>query len=373
MKILVITNDFPPTLGGIENYIFSLVRRWDPSKVKVITRWVPGADEFDRDLGFEVIREPVGTLLPTPALFRKAKNIVEQESIDVVHFASTLPLGILGVRLLKACGVPFATTVHGGEFRLASKLPIGRTLLRKILRDVSVVMAQSTFSADIVRDFADPCPPIQMATCGVDAERFGKQAVTPIDAPGHPLLISVSRLVARKGPHTLISAMPAILAKHPQAHAMIVGGGPDTGRLMKLARTLRIQDRVHFTGPQQWQDVPRYYAAADIFVLPTRERFGGIETEGLPLVYVEAAASGLPLIGGRAGGVADAVRDGETGFLVDGREPAMTADAVDRILSDPSLAEILGKNARAMAETDFDWDKIFKDFEAALITHAVRT
>lgn len=351
MRLLAITNDFPPTLGGIENYTYSLLRRWAPSDVTVVTRRVPGCEEFDRNLDFEVIRLPVGTLLPTHSLQKRIDEMAS--SFDVLHFPSALPLGLLRVRR------PYAVSVHGGEFMLASKLPLARQALRRVLGRAAVILPQSSFASNIVERFLHGPPPIVRVTCGVDIERYNPGPRTP-----GANLVSVSRLVARKGPATLIRAMPAILARHPTATATIVGGGPDIDRLRKLAAP--VQHAVTFTGPRPWDEIPKLLAQANIFVLPTRTRFGGIETEGLPLVYVEAAASGLPLIGGNAGGVKDAVRDGETGFLVDGRDPDETANAVNKLLDDPALAQKMGTAACRMAKEEFTWDAIFKQYEAAL-------
>ena len=365
MKLLVITNDFPPTIGGIENLMYSLVRRWAPEDVVVLTRWVADCERFDGEQPFEVVRMPVGTLLPTRDVDRRATDLIESHHVDVVHFASSLPLGMLGPRLRKR-GVPYAVSVHGGEFLLPSRLPLARQALKRVAGRAAVLLAQSSASERLIRGLLRTPFEMERVTCGVDFERYG-DIVDPIEvaAPG-PVLVSVSRLVARKGPATTIRALPAIRRKHPGTTALIVGGGPDIDRLRRLALENDVEDAVIFAGPQPWSEIPRYLAAGDVFVLPTRERFGGIETEGLPLAYVEAAAAGLPLVGGRAGGVGDAVRDGETGFLVDGRSADETADAVIRILDDSVLRETLGRNARKMAENDFNWEVIFERYEAAL-------
>jgi len=366
MRLLEITNDFPPTLGGIENYIYSLLQRWHPLEVKVLTRWVPGCEEFDKGLDLEVIRMPVGTLLPDIRTWKQAKGLVRSFRPEMVHFASSLPLGLLGLRLQKVFGVPYSVTVHGGEFMLPSRLPLARGALRRVVGEAFVVLAQSSFSEKIVSRFFEVPPPIRRVTCGVDIYRIDNAIPMPSVPKDGPVVLSVSRLVARKGPATLIRAMPSILEDHPTTTAVIVGGGPDEKRLKSLARELFVDDSVLFAGPQPWETIPRWYAAADIFALPTRERFGGVETEGLPLVYVEAAAAGLPIIGGRAGGVADAVRHEETGLLVDGSDPDETAAAIGRLLSDPQEMSRMGAAARKMAETDFSWDTIFGEFEDAL-------
>lgn len=371
MRLLAITNDFPPVLGGIEHYAYSLVRRWNPAEVAVLTRLVPGAAAFDRRLDFEVHRHPVRTLLPGRDLLRTARRIVEEHSIEVVHFFAPLPLPLLGPRLRSSHGIPYAVSVHGGEFVLPASLPVARALLRRGLRSAAVLLCESTFVRERVRRFFRDGPPTVYVPAGVDPDRFSRKEA-PVFAPpeGGPVILSVSRLVARKGPATLVRSLPHVLKRHPHAHLVVVGGGPDRRRLERLASTLGVRAAVTFAGPQEWSEVPRFYAAAAIFALPTRERFGGLETEGLPLVYLEAAAAGLPSVAGRAGGVSDAVIDGETGYLVDGRSPEDTAEALLRLLDDPERAREMGERARRRVLEQFTWDEVFERFRHALEHHA---
>lgn len=365
MRLLVITNDYPPVVGGIENYTYSLASRWPAGEITVITRWVPGCDKFDASNEIEVIREPVGTLLATPTLKRKIGQLLDSGRFDAVHFPSAMPTSLIGPRVVAPRGIPYAVTAHGGEFLLASKLPWFKRQLKAVLSQASVILPQATTTEDRIRQWLPEPPPMVLVTCGVDLDRYkpGGRDFNP------PTILSVSRLVARKGPATLIRALPAVLQKHPHAEAVIVGDGPDLSRLERLAAKHSVQHAIRFTGSQPWEKVPQFYSAASVFALPTRERFGGIETEGLPLVFVEAAASGLPLVGGDAGGVKDAVHDGETGLLVDGREPAQTADAINSLLDDPEAARAMGDRARAMVEKSFTWEHISDTFKQTLETY----
>lgn len=361
MRLLVITNDFPPTVGGIENYVYSLTSRWNPSQIRVLTRWVPGAPKFDADLGFEVIREPVGTLLPTPSLLRKARALAGDA--DAVWFPSSLPLGILGA----AIGRPYALAVHGGEFVLPSRLPVARRALVRVTGRAEVVFAESSFAADKVRALIDPPPPILRVSGGVDLQRFGR--AKPVQNPhGEPVILSVGRVIARKGFDTLVRALSLIKKRGVDASLLVVGDGPHLRRIESLARSLEIERFVTLAGAVPWDLTPSYYAAADVFALPSRERFAGTETEGLPLVFVEAAAAGLPLIGGRVGGIRDAVRDGENGFLVDGKDPAAVAEALVRVL-DPELRQRMGRASRKLAETEFSWERSFETFSKGIETY----
>ncbi len=363
MRLLVVTNDFPPNPGGIENYVYSLVRRWPAGDVTVITRTMPGSEEFDALQDFEILREPAGTLLPKPGLVRRLSSLIADRGTDIVHFPSALPLGLMGSGL----GRPYALSVHGGEFLLASSIPIARSVLKAVCREAAVIMPESSFAESMVGRLIGPRVPMTRVTCGVDVDLYGPGTSQPVSlGVDGPVVVSVSRLVARKGARTLIEALPVVLRKHPDAHLLIVGGGPDFDHLRKMACDAEVTDSVTMAGPQPWDRIPSFLAAGDIFALPTRTRFFGTETEGLPLVYVEAAAAGLPLIGGDVGGVRDAVRDGETGILVDGGSVTETTQAILRLLDDPEEARRLASGARQMVLQDFNWDSLYRLYRNAL-------
>lgn len=359
----MITNDFPPGVGGIENYAFSLARRWDPRDITVLTRWMPGCAPFDREADFEIIREPVGTLLPTPGLFRRAKSIVKGAGIDAVHFPSSLPLGLMGSRLRR----PYACSVHGGEFVLSSRLPAARQALKAVCAGAALLLPESSFAERLIHHFIRDPRAVERVTCGVDAERYGRPRTRALqrEAPGSTI-ICLSRVIPRKGQNTLIRTLPALLGSHPGIRLWIVGGGPYLPKLRKLAGALGVERAVTFAGPQPWESTPDFLSAADIFALPTRDRFLGTETEGLPLALLEAAAAGLPLVAGNVGGIPDAVRPGQTGILVDGSSIVETATALAQLLDDPSLAVRLGARGRKMVVEEFTWDKVFERYRAAI-------
>lgn len=363
MRLLVITNDFPPNPGGIENYVFSLVRRWTAGEVVVVTRSMPGAAEFDAAQDFEIVREPVDTLLPTPGLARRLLELIARGGFQAVHFPSALPLGLLGAGL----GLPYAVSVHGGEFLLASRLPLARRALKSVCRKAGVMLPESSFAEALVGRLLGSGTAMRRVTCGVDAGRYAPGAARPVqlDASG-PVIVSVSRLVPRKGARTLIEALPQVLSHFPEAHLLVVGGGPDFDRLTAMVKSGRLERSVTMTGPQPWDRVPSFLAAGTIFALPTRNRFFGTETEGLPLVYVEGAAAGLPLIGGDVGGVRDAVRPGETGLLVDGSSAEQTAGAILRLLQNPSEAQRMGDAGRRMVLEEFTWDAVYEEYRRAM-------
>ena len=248
---------------------------------------------------------------------------------------------------------------------LASRIPGARTALKAVCRKAAVLLPESSFAESLVRRLIGPDATVARVTCGVDAERYGSAEPVDIGVDG-PVVVSVSRLVPRKGGRTLIRAFPLVLGSHPDAHLLIVGGGPDLDRLRRMTDEARLGRSVTLAGPQPWDRIPSYLAAADIFALPTRNRFLGTETEGLPLVYVEAAAAGLPLIGADVGGVGDAVRPGRTGLMVDGSDVGQTAGAINRLLDDPGEARRLGSCAREMVLREFSWDSVYAVYCKAL-------
>lgn len=365
--MLQITNDFPPKLGGIENYSYSLAAPWKPDDIVVLTGTPPHARDFDRTVSFEIVRMRGVKLHPTPAVLGKAREIVKERGIDVIHFPAPLPLPTLGPQIRKSHGTPYVVSLHGGEFVLPAALPVGRTILRAGLHEASLLLCQSTFVQQKAREFFGDRPPSVYLPAGIDLDRFTTGLAPAFTSPsGGPVVLSVSRLIARKGPATLIRAWPRVLTRHPEAHLLIVGGGPDRKRLEKMAAELEVRDSVTFTGPVPWEKVPRLYASANIFALPTRERWGGLETEGLPLVYLEAAACGLPSVAGRAGGVEDGVVNGETGFVIDGASPKEASEAILSLLDDPELAKTMGEKARGKVMSEFTWPVIFERFQSLL-------
>ena len=371
MRLLEITNDFPPTLGGIENYVISLASRWEPDRITVLTRWSDGADEYDSELDFEVVREPVGTLLPTRSLFRKVQNLVRDRNIDAVHFSTALPLGLMGPKLLRSHGVPYAVTVNGAEFVLPASLPVGRQVLRKALKDAAVILPYAGYLEGQVKKVFPSGPPVEAVPPGIDPARF------PIDAPpafssrtGGPVILYVGRLVARKGAVVLLEAFDRVSKRHPEAHLVYVGDGPELKKLLHMSKERRLTQQVTFAGGKPWGEVPGFFASANIFCMPVRERFGGLETEGFGIVFLEAAAAAIPSVAGDAGGARDAVIHEETGLLVDGRSVESIAGALTHLLDDPIRAQKMGEQGRERVMNEFTWDRFYMRFREALEKHA---
>jgi phosphatidyl-myo-inositol dimannoside synthase len=355
-RTLVITNDFPPRVGGVQQYVFNLVRNLPPDRVTVLAPNWPGWREHDDALPFATSRFPPTFLWPTRELERRARTLIGRHEAEAVVFGHGLPLGLLGPRLK----LPHVVLTHGTEYWF-SLLPGTARALGRATREAARVTAVSRFTGRTIRSVVGRNVPVSLLPPGVDLERFRP------DAPGadevrrkhgvhdRPLVVCVSRLVRRKGQDVLIRAMPAIRRRAPDAALLIVGGGPDVERLRDLAGGAR---HVVFAGEVPDADLPGYHAAADVFAMPCRSRRGGLEVEGFGIVFLEAAASGKAVVAGDSGGAAEAVVDGETGLVVDGRHVGAVAEAVGALLADPQRAAAMGKAGRARAERLFAWPRL---------------
>jgi phosphatidylinositol alpha-1,6-mannosyltransferase len=361
-KALLVTNDFPPRPGGIQAFVHQLARRQPAGSVVVYASTWRGAAKFDADQPFEVVREPTKVLLPTPGVARRAAEIARAHGCDTVWFGAMAPLGLLAGGLRRRAGIGRAVAqTHGHEAGWAA-LPGARGLLRRIGGDVDVV----TYLGEYFRVRLDRAlhglTDLRRLAPGVDVDVFhpGVDGASARARYGlgrdEPVVVCVSRLVPRKGQDALIRALPAIRSRVPGARLLLGGGGPDRSRLTKLAASTGVPDAVVFTGSVPWEELPSLYAAGDVFAMPSRTRTAGLDVEGLGMVYLEASATGLPVVGGDSGGAPDAVREGETGYVVNGRDVGALADRVAGLLADPERARAMGAAGREWVEREWRWD-----------------
>jgi phosphatidylinositol alpha-1,6-mannosyltransferase len=379
VTVLVVTNDFPPRQGGIETFVRSLCDQL-PDLV-VYTSHEPGAAEYDATLPFPVIRDRTTMLLPTPRTTRRAVALMGEYGADRVLFGAAAPLGLMGPALRRAGAHRIVALSHGHETWWAT-VPGTRQALHRIADAADTLTTVSTWCADQIAPALSPAAVRRMRrlTPGVDTQRFypgcgGEQLrkglslvpATPLATPtvsassttftDRPVVVCVSRLVARKGQDTLIRAWPRVLAAVPDATLLLVGGGPDRSRLEQLVAATGVQASVVFTGPVAWADIPPYLDAADVFAMPTRTRRFGFEPEALGIVTLEASATGLPVVIGDSGGTPDTVRHGETGYLVDPYNPTAVAVRLIELLTDPGRARQLGANGRRWVEETWSWER----------------
>jgi phosphatidylinositol alpha-1,6-mannosyltransferase len=354
-RTLLITNDFPPRPGGIQIFVHKLaVRQPEDALVVYASTW-RGDTTFDAEQPFEVVRDRTSVLLPTPRVARRAADLARAHDCDTVWFGAAAPLGLLAAGL-KRNGIQRAVAqTHGHEVGWA-KLPGARQMLGNIGKHVDV----STYLSEYQRVRLAPLlRNLERLTPGVDTDTFnpgvdGAQIRKKYDLFDRPTIVCVSRLVPRKGQDMLIRALPTVKKKVPDAKLLIVSGGPDRDRLAKLAKGQ--EDDVIFTGSVPWESLPEHYAAGDVYAMPCRTRRQGLDVEGLGIVYLEASATGLPVVAGNSGGAPDAVLENETGYVVDGRDVPTIADRLVTLLKDRDLARKMGAAGRAWVEKEWRWD-----------------
>ena len=353
MRTLVVTNDFPPRPGGIQLYVQSLAARQPDGEIVVYASSWKGAAAFDAAQPFPVVRAKTSVLLPTPGARKQAREIAAAEGCDRVWFGAAAPLGLLA----RGLGLPSLASTHGHEIAW-SRLPALRQVLQRIEVDRFTALAGYTRTRlqPVLRAPVDLLPP------GVDSAAFhpgsgGDEVRRRLGLSDRPVVACVSRLVPRKGQDVLIRALPAIQARVPGTALLLVGGGPAAEKLRALAASVGVADDVVMTGTVPWEELSAHYDAGDVFAMPCRSRFRGLEVEGLGIVFLEASATGKPVVAGDSGGAPDAVREGETGYLVDGRSVEQVADRVASLLADRALAASMGAAGRAWVEREWTWER----------------
>ncbi|MEU3456472.1 glycosyltransferase family 4 protein [Micromonospora sp. NPDC006766] len=360
-RTLLITNDFPPRPGGIQSFVHNLAVRQPPGSVVVYASSWRGAAKFDADQPFEVIRERTKVLLPTPLIARRAAKLARAYDCDTVWFGAAAPLGLLAAGLRRRAGIRRAVALtHGHEVGWAA-LPGARAALRRIGRGVDVTTYLGEYTRTRLARVLDGVTELRRLAPGVDVETYhpevsGERVRLRLGLADRPVVVCVSRLVPRKGQDMLIRAMPEIRRRVPDAALLIVGGGPYRATLEKLARQTGVDRDVVFTGSVPAAELPAHYAAGDVYAMPCRTRNRGLDVEGLGIVYLEASATGLPVVAGDSGGAPDAVREGETGYVVRGLDVAQLADRVATLLADRDLARQLGAAGRAWVEKEWRWE-----------------
>jgi phosphatidyl-myo-inositol dimannoside synthase len=362
-RTLIVTNDFPPRRGGIQSFVHELALRLDPDRLTVYAPKWDGDAAFDAAAPFEVVRHPTSLMIGGPSVRRRAASLARSRKAEVVVFGASAPLGLITPVLRKA-GVQRAIAItHGHEAGWAA-LPVARQLLRRIGDETDVVTYLGEYFRVRLATALSPAAAARMTQLhpGVDPAAFrpdpvARAAIRQRYGLGdRPVVICVSRLVPRKGQDTLLRAWPAVLGQVPGAALLIVSGGPYAKTLHRLAEQTGVMSSVTFTGPVPQTELPAHYAAGDVFSMPCRTRRGGLDVEGLGIVYLEASAAGLPVVGGDSGGAPDAILEGETGYVVGGRDVAALSGHLIALLSDPAGAKAMGEKGRAWVERDWNWD-----------------
>ena len=363
--VLFVTNDFGPRAGGIETFVIGLIERRPFGQTIVYTSAQAGSEAYDRawksDFGVTVIRDRAKILLPTPRVARNLSQIIKKSNIQVAAFGAAAPLGLLSASMKRAGVRKTVALTHGHEVWWAKVFPfnfamgyIGATV------DYLTYLGQFTQQAISRALSAIDAQHMVKIAPGIDVDHFFPRDATSLrkelKLDNKRVIVSVGRLVHRKGQDHLIQALPQILRSVPDAHLLMVGQGPYREHLEKLVQQLGLKDHVSFIGRIQYDQLPEYICAGDVFAMPSRSRFFGLEVEGLGIVYLEASACGLPVIAGASGGAPDAVLDGVTGFVVDGQNNQEIATAAITLLSDLEQAKKMGAAGREWIVENWRWE-----------------
>jgi phosphatidylinositol alpha-1,6-mannosyltransferase len=359
---LIVTNDFPPRQGGIQAFVHEIALRLPRDSVVVYASTFDGAAAFDAEQPFPVVRHGSGLLIPTPDARRRIRATLREYGSTSVWFGASAPLGLLAADLRAAGAERIVATTHGHEIGWA-RLPVARRALRRIGETCDVVTYLGEYTRHRIAGALGPHARLEQLTPGVDVTAFrpdvdGSAVRVRYGLGERPVIVCVSRLVPRKGQDTLIHALALIRREVRDAALLIVGRGPDDDRLRRLARETGLDRHVVVTGGVPGPDLPQYYAAGDVFAMPCRTRRGGLDVEGLGIVYLEASATGLPVVAGNSGGAPEAVRPGETGYVVDGRDVEQVARQLVALLTDRQLSSRLGAAGRAWVERDWTWQHV---------------
>ena len=372
-RTLVVTNDFPPRQGGIQTFVAALLASRPPETVVVLASDSPGSAEYDAGLPYPVVRRPTAMLLPTRGAARAAADLARRHGCDSAFFGAAAPLGLLAPALRSAGVRHLVGATHGHETGWVA-LPGARQVLQRIAGGLDVVTYISEYTHRRLAPALEGRTRLAQLSPGVDVDVFTPDADGAAVRRRHglgdaPVVVCVSRLVARKGQDVLVAGWRRVLARHPGARLLLVGGGPAEASLRRAIAARGLQDSVVLTGPVPPEELPAHYAAGTVFAMPCRTRRAGLDVEGLGMVFLEAAACGRPVIAGTSGGAPEAVRDGVTGSVVNPRSPEAVADAISDLLADEPRARAMGKAGREWVEQRWSWTTIAATFADLLEKH----
>jgi len=358
-KTLFLTNDFGPRAGGIETFVHGLIERLPKGSVIVYTSSQGDTSSYDatwlENFGVQVIRDRSRMLLPTPRVILKVRNVIKNASPDVLVFGAAAPLAIAGKLLPVSRRIALT---HGHEVWWA-KVPPFNLLMRLIGNSVDHLTYLGEYTKrEISKGLSKKARSnmVQIAP-GIDTNKFKPVDSSALRAElglaGKDVIVSVGRLVPRKGQDNLIKALPEILKSSPDAHLLFVGSGGYQKSLENLIVERNLQKHVTFVGRVNYDELTKYICVGDIFAMPSRSRLAGLEVEGLGIVYLEASACGLPVLAGDSGGAPDAVQQGVTGLVVNGLDKKAIANAAIKLLEGDRQA--MSKAGRQWAVSKWDW------------------
>ena len=364
-KILCVTNDFGPRAGGIETFIIGLIERLPKGSVIVYTSAQDKSEPYDQQwldgYGVEVIRDKARILLPTPGVAYCVSALIKDRGIKTAFFGAAAPLGLLAPVLRRAGVTKIIALTHGHEVWWSKVWPF-TWAMKSIARNVDHLTYLGEFTRQAISRTINSSAQSAMVKIapGIDTEHFAptdsSELTSELGLTDKKVIVSVGRLVHRKGQDVLIEAMPHLLKEIPDVHLVLIGEGPYRGYLETRVKNLGIDSKVTFIGRITYVDLPRYICLGEVFVMPSRSRLAGLEVEGLGIVYLEASACGLPVIAGDSGGAPDAVVEGVTGLVVNGKDQHALATSIAALLNDQERAREMGRKGREWVIDQWRWE-----------------
>ncbi len=365
---LLLTNDFPPKVGGIQSYLWELWRRLDPDDVCVYTTPYEGTAAFDAQQAYRVERSPEPWLGPFPHLVRRINSLAANHRAELIIVDPAVPLGLLAPHF----DLPYAVVLHGAEVTIPARIPGSKQALRRVLKNASFVISAGDYALAEAERCAGQSLKSVVIPPGVDTNRFvphvgdaraAARAHFGI-ADGDVVISTVNRLVPRKGMDLLIDAVHALSALRPEVRLIIGGSGREENRLQ--SQIDRLGAPVRLLGRISDDEVVRLYGASDLMAMLCTSRWAGLEQEGFGIVFLEAASAGIPQLAGRSGGAAEAVSHAKTGLIVDAEDQESVLDALDCFVGDPVLRHEFGEASRRRAIADFDYDGLAERLDRAI-------
>ena len=373
--VLFVTNDYGPRAGGIETFIIGLIERRPFGQTIVYTSWQDNAASYDAEwlskFGVEVIRDRSKILLPTPRVALALRKIIRTRGITIAAFGAAAPLGLLSASMKRAGVKRSVALTHGHEVWWAKVFPFN-LLLRRIGSTVDVLTYLGEFTQSAISKALTSNAQGAMVKIapGIDTDHFAPTDASilrrSLGLEDKKVIVSVGRLVHRKGQDYLIQSMPLILRQVPNSHLLLVGEGPYLDHLQKLVIENDLENSVTFIGRVDYKELPQYLCVGDIFAMPSRSRLKGLEVEGLGIVYLEASSCGLPVLAGNSGGAPDAVKQSETGLVVSGTDEKQIASAAIELINNSDSSKKMGLAGRQWIVNNWRWEIWSKEFEALL-------
>ena len=362
-RVLLVTNDLGPRVGGIETFILGLLDQLDCNEIVIYTAAQPDSAEFDAALaaktGAIILRDKNSILIPTPAVNRRVRKVMQEYQSEIIWFGAAMPLAWMSGLLKRAGAKRVVAITHGHEVWWA-KLPPFKWIFARATSSMDVLTYLGEFTKKAMSPVVNSaCAMVQIAP-GISIEHFtpgikSPELIKEFGLEGKQVLISVGRLVHRKGQDKLLEAMPNILLQHPDVVLLFVGIGPRKKKLDQLVKKYQLEAYVRFVGRVKYENLPKYFRLGDLFVMPSRSRLAGLEVEGLGIVYLEASASGVAVLAGKSGGAPDAVIVGQTGEIVDGTNSGEIARTINEMLDNPGKLATMGEAGHTWTESQWDW------------------